>query len=91
LVVDWNRFYNLRYKKIRVRNSQSRWGSCSSQGNLNFNYKVAWLPPELADYIVVHEICHLQELNHSRDFWLLVAKTLPDFNQRRNELKKFHL
>ncbi|MFA5730367.1 MAG: M48 family metallopeptidase [Candidatus Paceibacterota bacterium] len=58
------------------------------KGNLNFNYKIALLPERLADYIIVHELCHLKEVNHSQKFWNLVAKMMPDYLEIRNELKK---
>lgn len=82
----FNQFYDFTYNRISIRNQKSRWGSCSRKKNLNFNYKIAALPPELADYIVVHELCHLGELNHSRSFWNLVAKVIPDWNERRRKL-----
>ncbi len=84
----FNAFYNLKYQNIRIKNHSSRWGSCSAKGNLNFNYKLLDIPQELADYIVVHELCHLKELNHSKNFWDLVAKTIPDYKLRRQKLKK---
>ncbi|MFA6252919.1 MAG: M48 family metallopeptidase [Patescibacteria group bacterium] len=74
-------------KKISVRNQKSRWGSCSSKGNLNFNYRLCLLPSELADYIIVHELCHLQEMNHSQHFWLLVAQTQPNYRLLKKQLK----
>jgi hypothetical protein len=58
------------------------------KGNLNFNYKIALLPERLADYIIVHELCHLKEVNHSQKFWNLVAKMMPDYLEIRNELKR---
>jgi predicted metal-dependent hydrolase len=86
-VVEFNRYYNLSYCRISIRNQKTRWGSCSRKGNLNYNYKIALLPERLADYIIVHELCHLQEFNHSRRFWDLVAQTVPDYKQRRKEIK----
>jgi len=83
-----NAFYNFRYKKITIRNMASRWGSCSRQGALNFHYKIFLLPPRLQDYLVAHELCHLREMNHSRQFWNLVAQTIPDYKIRRKELKR---
>jgi predicted metal-dependent hydrolase len=85
----FNGFYGFNFKKISVRNQKTRWGSCSKAGNLNFNYKIILLPERLADYIIVHEICHLGEFNHSRDFWNLVAKTFPDYREIIRELRKF--
>lgn len=86
-VVEFNRYYNLSYCRISIRNQKTRWGSCSRKGNLNYNYKIALLPERLADYIIVHELCHLKEFNHSRRFWDLVAQTMPDYKQRRKEIK----
>lgn len=84
---QYNRFYNFKYNNICIRNQKTRWGSCSSDKNLNFNFKLVFLQDRLSDYIVVHELCHLKELNHSRNFWNLVAKTIPDHKALREELK----
>lgn len=84
----WNDFYKFKYNKVTIKNQKSRWGSCSRKGNLNFNYKIAALPEKLVDYIVIHELCHLGEFNHSRNFWNLVAKTAPDYKDSVRELKK---
>ncbi len=83
----YRQFYGFSFKKIAVRDQKSRWGSCSSRGNLNFNYRLSLLPPELADYIIVHELCHLQEMNHSRSFWQLVAQTQPNYKHLKKALK----
>ncbi|MCR4325328.1 MAG: M48 family metallopeptidase [Patescibacteria group bacterium] len=74
--------------KIFIRNQKSRWGSCSHNGNLSFNYRILFLPPYLAAYVVVHELCHLREMNHSRAFWSLVAKEIPDYASRRKALRQ---
>lgn len=84
----FNEVHGFRYKRIFIRNQKTRWGSCSKAGNLNFNYKLSLLPAHLADYIIVHELCHLGELNHSVRFWSLVQKTMPEYKHYRNELKK---
>ncbi len=86
-VAKFNAVYQFPYKKISIRNQKSRWGSCSSKGNLNFNHKIALLPEHLAEYIVVHELCHLGQMNHSRKFWDLVAVTMPNYLQLRRELR----
>ena len=84
----WNSFYNFKFNKISIKNQKTRWGSCSRKGNLNFSYKIALLPERLADYLVVHELSHLGEFNHSKKFWALVLRTIPDYKIVRNELKK---
>jgi predicted metal-dependent hydrolase len=87
----FNKFYGFEINRIAIKNTRTRWGSCSSKGNLNFNYKIIYLKPALADYLLVHELCHLGELNHSKKFWALVAKTIPDYNKINKELKKTHI
>ena len=87
-VEHFNKIYKFQFNKINIKNQKTRWGSCSRKGNLNFNYKIALLPQRMADYIIVHELCHLGEFNHSRKFWNLVAKTMPDYLDIRNELKR---
>jgi len=74
--------------RIAIRNQKSRWGSCSKKGNLNFNYKLALMPPEIRDYVIVHEICHIKEFNHGRGFWDLVAEAVPDWKKLRKELRR---
>jgi predicted metal-dependent hydrolase len=87
----FNQFYNFSFKKITIKKQISRWGSCSSKGNLNFNYSLIHIPRELADYIVVHELCHLKEMNHGKNFWNLVAHTLPHHKELRAELRKKYI
>jgi predicted metal-dependent hydrolase len=95
LVVGRVRFFTQHYQfpfgRISIRNQKTRWGSCSKKGNLSFNYKIVTLPPELADYLVVHELCHLKEFNHSPAFWALVAETVPDWRVCRQKLKRVQL
>lgn len=88
---ELNRNYGFVYQKVSVRNQSTRWGSCSRKGNLNFHFKVAQLPPRLRDYIIVHELCHLKELNHSPQFWDEVARTIPEHKIVRKELKRYSL
>ncbi len=87
----FNQFYNFTYKTITIKNQKTRWGSCSRKGNLNFNYKIALIPERLAEYIVVHELCHIGQFNHSQKFWDLVGVAMPDYRTRREDLKKIHL
>jgi len=84
----FNTFYNFKYNRVVIRNQKTRWGSCSRQGNLNFNYKIALLPERMSDYIIVHELCHTKEFNHSHDFWDLVAEQIPDYKEIRKDLHK---
>lgn len=81
--------YGLKYDRVSIKNLRRNWGSCSAKRNLNFNYKLIHLPEPLAEYIVVHELCHLAEFNHSKRFWTLVAKAIPDHKIRRKALKKY--
>lgn len=76
------------YGKITVRNQKTRWGRCSSKGNLNFNCLLMLAPPEVLDYVVVHELCHRKQMNHSKAFWLEVEKVLPDYKEVRKWLKE---
>jgi predicted metal-dependent hydrolase len=87
-LIHFNQAYNFKIKRISIKKPATRWGSCSRLGNLNFNYRLLWLPPALADYIIVHELCHLGELNHSPKFWRLVEQILPNYKALRRELKK---
>ncbi|MFH1509206.1 MAG: SprT family zinc-dependent metalloprotease [bacterium] len=86
-----NKNYNFKFNRISIRNQKTRWGSCSKKGNLNFNYKILFLSEELQDYIIVHELCHLKELNHSKKFWAEVGKTLPNYLELRKYLRKTNL
>lgn len=83
--------YGVSYNKISIKNQSTQWGSCSSKKNLNFNYRIVFLPPDLVDYIVVHEICHLIEMNHSERFWKQVARIVPNYRTQMLKLKKIHL
>ena len=76
------------YNRITIREQKTRWGSCSSAGNLNFNWKLVLMPSELLDYVVVHELAHRKEMNHSPRFWAVVEKELPDYHERREKVEK---
>lgn len=76
------------YTSITIRDQKSRWGSCSSRGTLSFNYRLVFAPPAVLDYVVVHELCHLTHMNHSKDFWNMVASVMPDYKTYKNWLKE---
>ena len=90
-LAHFNRFYNFEFKNVTVRNQKTRWGSCSRQKNLNFNYKILFLTPTQQDYIVVHELCHLAQMNHGPQFWALVGQQVPDYKNIRASIKKYRL
>jgi len=80
--------YGISFGRISVRAQKTRWGSCSYKGDLSFNYRLAALPARIADYIVVHELCHILELNHSKAFWREVARAIPEHKQIRAEMRE---
>lgn len=75
------------YKRIRIADQKTRWGSCSSTGTISYNWHLVLLPDAILDYVVVHELCHLRQMNHSKDFWKMVEGILPDYQSRRKWLK----
>lgn len=87
-VTHFNNIYKLSFNNINIKSQKTRWGSCSRKKNLNLNYKILFLPEQQRDYIIVHELCHLKEFNHSRKFWLLVQMALPNYLDIRKELRK---
>lgn len=84
----WAEKMGVAYGKITIREQKTRWGSCSSKGNLNYNWKLILLPGELLEYVVVHELAHRKEMNHSSRFWEVVAKEMPDYRELRRKLKE---
>lgn len=76
------------YGHITIRNQKTLWGSCSGKGNLNFNCLLMLAPPEVLDYVIVHELCHRREMNHSKQFWREVEKVLPDYQVWKKWLKE---
>lgn len=79
------------YGRVTIRSQKTRWGSCSSAGNLNFNVQLMRTSRELIDYVVVHELAHRKEMNHSPAFWRIVENVLPDYKERREKLKQYAL
>ena len=82
------RLMGVSYRNITIREQKTRWGSCSSEKNLNFNWKLILAPPEVLDYVVVHELCHLKEMNHSKAFWDEVGKVMPEYETYKLWLKE---
>ena len=82
------RLMGVSYRNITIREQKTRWGSCSSEKNLNFNWKLILAPPEVLDYVVVHELCHLKEMNHSKAFWDEVGKVMPEYETHKLWLKE---
>lgn len=86
-LTHFNQFYGFKWVKVSIKNQKSRWGSCSRRGNLNFNIRILFVEPHQRDYVVVHELCHLAQLNHSKKFWELVERTVPEYKKIRKGLK----
>jgi len=78
-LLQYSAFYGVTYNRVTIRSQKTRWGSCSSKKNLNFNCMLAAVPDRVVKYVVVHELCHLLEMNHSKKFWALVERAIPDY------------
>ncbi len=76
------------YTKITIRNQKTRWGSCSQTGTLSFNYRLMMAPPAVIDYVIIHELCHITHMNHSKSFWNKVASVIPDYAIHKQWLKE---
>ena len=88
LVSSWASALGVTCGRISIRNQKTRWGSCSAKGNLNFNCLLMLAPPEVRTYVVVHELCHRKEMNHSARFWQAVRTALPDYEKQRAWLRE---
>ncbi len=86
-VAYYHQFTGGDYHTIAIREQKTRWGSCSARGTLSFHWKLILAPPVVLDYVVVHELCHLTHMNHSKDFWNMVSSVMPDYQVRRKWLK----
>ena len=80
--------YHFDYGRVTIRGQKTRWGSCSSKGNISLNYKLLFFPEGTARYVLIHELCHTRELNHSKQFWMHVAKCDPEYKQHEKMLKQ---
>ena len=76
------------FEDIRIKDQKSRWGSCSSKRNMNFNWRLLMAPEPVCDYVIIHELCHLVHMNHSADFWNLVESICPDYRQYKKWLRE---
>lgn len=87
-IAELNRIhFGFRYERIRLKNMSSRWGSCSSKGNLNFALRLCLTPPEVIDYVIIHELAHIKQRNHSQSFWKLVGRAMPSWKEKRRWLR----
>lgn len=89
-LAHFNEFYGFRYNRVFFKDQKTRWGSCSSEGNLNFNWRLILAPRKILDYVVVHELCHLKYMDHSAKFWKLVEKQIPDYQECKKWLRENH-
>jgi len=85
---SYAKLLDVRISKITLRDTRSRWGSCTAQGNLMYSWRLAMAPKSVRDYVAAHEVCHLRELNHSPAYWALVAQVVPDYRDRRDWLRE---
>jgi predicted metal-dependent hydrolase len=88
-VSQWSQVVGKAPAILKTRNQKARWGSCSRRGSINLNWRLILLPPELLDYVVVHELCHLEQPDHSAKFWSLVGQIMPDYKQLRKKLRTY--
>jgi predicted metal-dependent hydrolase len=87
-IASFSKIMNLKYGRITITSANTRFGSCSSKGNLSFSYRLMLYPEAAVDYVVVHELAHLYEMNHSARFYRIVESVLPDYKERKKLLKK---
>ncbi len=81
------RKYDFSFRRVSIRSQKTRWGSCSTSGNISLNYRLLKYRKELIDYVIIHELCHLKQMNHSQQFWKLVEEIVPDYKMLKRELK----
>ncbi len=84
---EWAEYMEIEHGKVRVRDMTSRWGSCSGKGNLSFNIRLLSAPGDVIDYVIVHELAHCREMNHSPRFWAVVENAIPEYKELRKQLR----
>lgn len=84
---EYSGIIGVEYNSIRIKDTKSRWGSCSSKGNLNFSWRIVMAPKEVMDYVIIHELCHLKHMNHSKEFWETVGQYMPDYEKHKDWLR----
>lgn len=87
-LIYYRRIINVSYNAVKIKDQRSRWGSCSDKRNLNFNWRLIMMPQQVMDYVIIHELCHLKHLNHSKDFWNMVYRYMPDYKKSIEWLKE---
>ncbi len=85
--MEYSKVIGVSYNNIRIKDTKSRWGSCSSKGNLNFSWRIIMAPAAVMDYIIIHELCHLIHMNHSKEYWETVEQYMPDYKRHKEWLK----
>ena len=90
-IAQINEHYRFSINKISVKNTKRQWGSCSEKGNLSFSYKIIFLPTNLAEYIIAHELCHIGEFGHGANFWNLVSETIPNYKELDKKLDSYQI
>lgn len=90
-LAHWSAAHPFAFGQVRIKNQRGAWGSCSSKKNLNFNWRLITLPPELADYVILHELCHTVHLNHSAEFWAFLERLAPEYRTLRIRLRTYML
>lgn len=84
----YSKTLNVVYNKLKIKNQKTRWGSCSSKGNININWRIIMAPHQVAAYVIIHELAHLKYLNHSKDFWSFIEEYLPDYKKWKKWLSE---
>ena len=87
-IIFYTKKYNFRINKIKISNANTRWGSCGAQNNININWKLIMADKKIIDYVIIHELAHTIEHNHSKNFWVIIENIMPDYKERKDWLRK---